>query len=333
MIVAVVSGGRSSEREISLISGAAVADGIQRAGHELREIEIDAEGRWFHQESEIELRLGHGLLDADVAFPVLHGPFGEDGTIQGLFEMLDIAYVGSGVRASAVCIDKLALKQLFDHLEIPQVDFVALTGSSYEANRADFTAQIEALGYPLFVKPARLGSSVGIVRVAEASELSAALEQAFLHDPRVIVEAACGGIEVECSVLGSAEQAQVSVAGEIVVLRSASPGGWYDYEAKYSRGGMELVVPARISETAAARVGELALRAFSEADCSGLARADFFVDGEEVLLNELNTMPGFTTTSVYARLWQESGIEYPELCGRLLEIALARYREQSGYRF
>jgi D-alanine-D-alanine ligase len=247
--------------------------------------------------------------------------------------MLDIAYVGSGVRASAVCIDKLALKQLLDHLGIAQVDFVALTRSSYETNRAALDAQIEALGLPLFVKPARLGSSVGIVRVAEAGELNAALEQAFLYDPRVIVEAACGGIEVECSVLGSAEQAQVSVAGEIVVLRSASPGGWYDYEAKYTPGGMELVVPARISETAAARVRELALRAFSEAECSGLARADFFVDGEEVLLNELNTMPGFTTTSVYARLWQESGIEYPELCGRLLEIALARYREQAGYRF
>ena len=333
MIVAVISGGRSSEREVSLISGAAVADGVRRAGHELREIEIDAEGRWFCGANELELRPGHGLLDADVAFPVLHGPFGEDGTIQGLLEMLDIAYVGSGVRASAVCIDKLALKQLFEHLEIAQVNFVALTRASYETNRAAFDAQIEALGLPLFVKPARLGSSVGIVRVAEAGELSAALEQAFLYDPRVIVEAACSGIEVECSVLGSAEQAQVSVAGEIVVLQSASPGGWYDYEAKYTPGGMELVVPARISETAAARVRELALRAFSEADCSGLARADFFVDGEEVLLNELNTMPGFTTTSVYARLWQESGIEYPELCGRLLEIALARYREQAGYRF
>jgi D-alanine-D-alanine ligase len=333
MIVAVISGGRSSEREISLVSGAAVADGVRRAGHELREIEIDAEGRWFCESNEIELRPGHGLLDADVAFPVLHGPFGEDGTIQGLLEMLDIAYVGSGVRASAVCIDKLALKQLLDHLGIAQVDFVALTRSGYEANRAAVDAQIAALGLPLFVKPARLGSSVGIVRVAETSELAAALEQAFLYDPRVIVEAACGGIEVECSVLGSAEQAQVSVAGEIVVLRSASPVGWYDYEAKYTPGGMELVVPARISQSAAARVAELALRAFSEADCSGLARADFFVDGEDVLLNELNTMPGFTATSVYAQLWQESGIEYPELCGRLLEIALARYREQSGYRF
>ncbi len=169
MIVAVISGGRSSEREVSLISGAAVADGVRRAGHELREIEIDAEGRWFCGANELELRPGHGLLDADVAFPVLHGPFGEDGTIQGLLEMLDIAYVGSGVRASAVCIDKLALKQLFEHLEIAQVNFVALTRASYETNRAAFDAQIEALGLPLFVKPARLGSSVGIVRVAEAT--------------------------------------------------------------------------------------------------------------------------------------------------------------------
>jgi len=296
-------------------------------------IEIDDQGRWFSGGVEIELRPGHGLLGAAVAFPVLHGPFGEDGTIQGLFEMLDIAYVGSGVRASAVCIDKLALKQLLGHLGIAHVPFVSLTRASYEADRDSLDAQIEQLGLPLFVKPARLGSSVGIVRVAEAGELAAALAQAFLYDPRVVVEAASAGIEVECSVLGSAAQAQVSVAGEIVVLRSASPGGWYDYEAKYTPGGMELVVPARISESAAARVSELALKAFSEADCSGLARADFFVDGEEVLLNELNTMPGFTATSVYARLWQESGLEYPELCGRLLEIALARHREQGDYRF
>ena len=333
MIVAVVSGGRSSEREVSLLSGAAVSDGLQRAGHEVLAIEIDDQGRWFSGGVEIELRPGHGLLGAAVAFPVLHGPFGEDGTIQGLFEMLDIAYVGSGVRASAVCIDKLALKQLLGHLGIAQVPFVSLTRASYEADRDSLDSQIEQLGLPLFVKPARLGSSVGIGRVAEAGELAAALAQAFLYDPRVVVEAASAGIEVECSVLGSAAQAQVSVAGEIVVLRSASPGGWYDYEAKYTPGGMELVVPARISESAAARVSELALKAFSEADCSGLARADFFVDGEEVLLNELNTMPGFTATSVYARLWQESGIEYPELCGRLLEIALARHREQGDYRF
>ena len=333
MIVAVISGGRSSEREVSLVSGQAVADGVARAGHEVRAVEIDAEGRWFYEGAEIELHPGHGLLDAEVAFPVLHGPFGEDGTVQGLLEMLDIAYVGSGVRASAVCIDKLALKQLLDHLGIAQVAFVAMTRASYEADREAINQQIEALGLPLFVKPARLGSSVGIARVAHASELEEALEQAFRYDPRVIVEAACGGIEVECSVLGSTEQAEVSVAGEIVVLRSGSPGRWYDYEAKYTPGGMELVVPARISDSAAARVRELALRAFSESDCSGLARADFFVDGEDVLLNELNTMPGFTSTSVYAQLWQESGIEYPELCGRLLEIAIARYREQSSYRF
>ena len=333
MIVAVLSGGRSSEREVSLASGGAVADGIESAGHEVRRIEIDGDGRWHHDGREIELHPAGGLLDADVAFPVLHGPFGEDGTIQGLFEMLDIAYVGSGVRASAVCIDKLAFKQLIGQTGIPQVPFVGLTRASYESDKERLTAQIEQLGLPVFVKPARLGSSVGIARVAEADQLEAALEQAFIYDPRVIVEAASGGIEVECSLLGTAEQADVSVAGEIVVLRSASPGGWYDYEAKYTPGGMELVVPARVSELASQRLRELAFKAFSECDCSGLARADFFVDGDEVLINELNTMPGFTTTSVYGRLWQESGLEYAALCQRLLDIAVERYRDQSGYRF
>ena len=333
MIVAVICGGRSSERDVSLASGAAVADGVESAGHEVRRIEIDSDGRWHHEGTEVELRPGSGLLGAEVAFPVLHGPFGEDGTVQGLLEMLDIAYVGSGVRASAVCIDKLAFKQLMGQAGIPQVPFVGLTRASYESEKEPLTAQIEQLGMPLFVKPARLGSSVGIVRVAQADELAEALEQAFIYDPRVIVEAASGGIEVECSLLGTAEQAEVSVAGEIVVLHSASPGGWYDYEAKYTPGGMELVVPARISELASQRIRELAIRAFSDSDCSGLARADFFVDGDDVLLNELNTMPGFTTTSVYGRLWQESGIEYPQLCQRLLDIAIERYREQSGYRF
>ncbi len=333
MIVAVISGGRSSERDVSLVSGVAVADGVERAGHQVLKIEIDAAGRWLHDDAELPLHPGHGLLGADVVFPVLHGPFGEDGTIQGLLEMLDVAYVGSGVRASAVCIDKLAFKELIAQRGIAQVPFVGLDRAQYDADAANFAADLTALGLPLFVKPARLGSSVGIVRVGAADELDAALAQAFQFDPRVIVEAASGGLEVECSVLGSSASPQISVAGEIVVLRSGSPGGWYDYEAKYTAGGMELVVPARISEQATAELTELAKQAFSAADCSGLARADFFVDGEKVLLSELNTMPGFTPTSVYTSLWQQSGIEYPELCGRLLEIALARHREQSSYRF
>ncbi|MSX02865.1 MAG: D-alanine--D-alanine ligase [Actinobacteria bacterium] len=333
MIVAVISGGRSSEHDVSVLSGEAVAAGVEAAGHEVRRIEIDREGHWSHNGSELQLRPGHGLLDVDVAFPVLHGPFGEDGTVQGLLELLDVAYVGSGVLGSAVCIDKVAFKQLIGQHAIAQVPFVAVTKAAFAADSTAQLAAIEALGMPIFVKPARLGSSVGIVRVADAAGLPQALEEAFRYDPRVIVEAAAEGIEVECSVLGDESHAEVSVAGEIVVLRSASPGGWYDYEAKYTPGGMDLVVPARISESALAKLRELALRAFEQAGCSGLARADFFVNGEQVLLNELNTMPGFTSTSVYARLWQESGLEYPELCERLLQIALRRRSEQSDYRF
>jgi len=180
------------------------------------------------------------------------------------------------------------------------------------------------------VKPARLGSSVGIVRVGETRELEGALQTAFAHDPRVIVEASATGLEVECSVLGHTTTPEASQPGEIVLRKGE---GWYDYEAKYAEGGMELVVPARISDTARERLRELAVTAFRLAGCSGLARADFFVDGDEVLLNELNTMPGFTATSVYAKLWAASGLPYEELVERLCTLALERHARERSYRF
>jgi len=250
-------------------------------------------------------------------FPVLHGPFGEDGTVQGLLELLDVPYVGSGVLASAACMDKVVFKELMERAGLPQVRYAAVDDARWREARAEVEVQVAALGLPVFVKPARLGSSVGIVRVAAAGEL----------------EAAAPGLEVECSVLGHTTSARASRAGEIVVLRSASPGGWYDYEAKYTPGGMELVVPARISDAATAQVRALAVEAFRHGGCSGLARADFFVDGEEVLLNELNTMPGFTQTSVYGKLWAASGVPYPELCDRLVTIARERHAQERRYRF
>lgn len=332
MRVAVLAGGRSSEHEVSLASAAAVREGLLRAGHEVLWVELDRDGAWRHDGAELALHPGRGLLGADVAFPALHGPFGEDGTVQGLLELLDVAYVGSGVLASAACMDKVVFKDLMALAGLPQVAYAGLEDASWRADRERERARAAALGFPQFVKPARLGSSVGIVRVAEPAELDAALEQAFRHDPRVIAEASAPGLEIECSVLGHTQGAQASEPGEIVVLRSASPGGWYDYEAKYTPGGMELVVPARISAGARERVRELALRAFAQAGCSGLARADFFVDGEEVLLNELNTMPGFTETSVYAKLWEASGVPYPELCDRLVRIAAERHAAERRYR-
>jgi D-alanine-D-alanine ligase len=323
--IAVLAGGRSSEHEVSRDSAASVRDGLTAAGHDVLWVDLARDGTWSCDGEEVELRAGRGLLGADAVFPALHGPFGEDGTVQGLLELLDVPYVGSGVLASALCMDKILFKEVMARAGLPQVRHWAI----------DASARIELgdapLTYPCFVKPARLGSSVGIARVDRPGELEAAIEAAAAHDPRVIVEAGAPGIEVECSVLGPADAPQASHPGEI--LLAGGEDGWYDYAAKYTPGGMELVVPARISEAARERVRELALTAFRLAGCSGLARADFFVDGEDVLVNELNTMPGFTQTSVFGKLWDLSGVPYPELCDRLVRIAVERFEREGAYRY
>jgi D-alanine-D-alanine ligase len=319
--VAVLGGGRSSEHDVSLVSAATVAAGLREGGHEVLGVTLERDGTWWHDGEELALRPGRGLLDADVVFPVLHGPFGEDGTVQGLLELLDVPYVGSGVMASAVCMDKVVFKELMAQAGIPQVGYELV-----EAGRP--RPALEHLGYPQWVKPARLGSSVGIVRVARAEEIDAALDEAFSHDDRVIVEASATGLEIESSVLGDTHDARVSQPGEIVLLKD----GWYDYEAKYTEGGMRLQFPARISNSAIALLRETASRAFAAAGCSGLARADFFVDGETVLLNELNTLPGQTPTSVYGVLWEKSGLPYVELVDELCRIAVARFERERALR-
>jgi D-alanine-D-alanine ligase len=320
MIVAVLSGGRSSEHEVSLASGAAVRGGLAEAGHEILDVRIARDGTWSLDGAPVVLEPGRGLLGAGCAFPVLHGPFGEDGTVQGLLECLDVPYVGAGVLAAALCMDKVLFKELMARAGIPQVRYAAVRDG-------DGRPPLDALGLPVFVKPARLGSSVGIAKVGEPGELEGALRTAFGHDPLVIVEAMAGGLEVECSVLGDTDPV-ASEPGEITYQSD-----WYDYEAKYTPGGMELVVPARISDPARARVQALAVETFVRVGCSGLARVDFFVDGDEVLVNELNTMPGFTPTSVYAKLWQASGLPYPELVDRLCELAVGRFRRERAYRY
>ncbi|HEX8752685.1 MAG TPA: D-alanine--D-alanine ligase family protein [Solirubrobacterales bacterium] len=321
MRVAVLSGGRSSEHDVSLRSGASVARGLREAGHEVVEVTIGRNGQWSHAGGVVSLTPGGGLLDADAAFPALHGPFGEDGSVQGLLEWLDVPYVGSDVLSSAVCMDKLTLKRLFAAHGVPQVEFTAVEDN-------DWWGRCEALGLPLWVKPSRLGSSVGITRVADLADLDAAVELALRHDPRVIVEASADGREVECSVLGN-EQPEASPPGEILAHAE-----WYDFEAKYTAGGMELRVPAPIGEATTTRVRELAVEVFKLAGCSGLARCDFFVGpGEEVLVNEINTMPGFTETSVYAKLWESGGLAYPELCDRLVTLALERHERSRMFEF
>ncbi|HEX6602273.1 MAG TPA: D-alanine--D-alanine ligase family protein [Solirubrobacterales bacterium] len=321
MRVVVLSGGRSSEHEVSLRSGAAVARGLGEAGHDVVEVTISRDGRWSAAAGSVELVPGGGLLGADAVFPALHGPFGEDGSIQGLLEWLDVPYVGSDVLASATCMDKLTLKRLFAARGVPQVEFTAVEGS-------DWWGACEQMGLPLWVKPSRLGSSVGITRVERLDELDAAVELALRHDPRVIVEASAAGREVECSVLGNADP-QASLPGEIVANAS-----WYDFEAKYTEGGMELRVPAPIGDETVAAVRELAVAVFQLAGCSGLARCDFFVEPDgAVLVNEINTMPGFTDTSVYAKLFEATGIEYPELCDRLVQLAVERHQQTRVYEF
>jgi D-alanine-D-alanine ligase len=323
--VAVVCGGRSSEHDVSLSSGASVREGVAAAGHEVVDVRIARSGAWQHDGTALSLQPGQGLLGVDAVFPVLHGPFGEDGTVQGLLELLDVPYVGAGVLASSLCMDKVVFKEVLAAAGVPQVGYAAVREPEWQTDPSGVRERLDALGLPLFVKPARLGSSVGIVKVTEAEEIDGALETAFGHDGLVIVEAFSDGMEVECSVLGLAEP-EASLPGEIV-LKGAD---WYDYAAKYEPGGMELVVPARISDAAAEEVRRLARDTFVRVGCAGLARVDFFVEGERVLVNELNTLPGFTATSVYPKLWEATGVAFPELCDRLLATALERFRAERG---
>ena len=329
MRVAVLAGGRSSEHEVSLRSAAFVCEGVAAAGHDVLAVTVERSGAWTHDGKELGLRPGAGLLGADAVFPVLHGPFGEDGTVQGLLELLDVPYVGAGVLASALCMDKVVFKDVLAAAGVPQVAYAAVPEARWRAEPAAVRAELAVLGTPVFVKPARLGSSVGIAKVWAEVELAPALESAFGHDPLVIVEAFSAGMEVECSVMGN-ERPQASVPGEIVVLK----GDWYDYEAKYSDGGMELQVPARLPDAVREEVRRLAVDTFLRVGCTGLARVDFFVEDGRVLVNELNTMPGFTATGAFPKLWEAAGVPAPELCDRLLGFALERRRvEREGHRW
>jgi D-alanine-D-alanine ligase len=317
--VAVLAGGRSSEHEVSLASAEAVRQGLAEAGHEPVDVRISREGRWTCNGQDLELIPSTGLLEADAVFPALHGPFGEDGTVQGLLELLDVPYVGAGVLASSLAMDKALFKDLMAAHDVPQVEYAVVRDG-----------ERPRLGFPLpvFVKPARLGSSVGISKATSSHELQESLRAAFEHDPLVVVERMATGLEVECSVLGN-RSPEASMPGEIVV----KTGDWYDYRSKYTDGAMELVVPARVPDEVREEVRRLAVRTFELVGCSGMARVDFFVGEDGVLVNELNTIPGFTATSVYAKLFEASGLPYPQLLDRLVMLALERHEEERRYRF
>ncbi|MGH2933500.1 MAG: D-alanine--D-alanine ligase family protein [Gaiellaceae bacterium] len=339
--VALVAGGRSSEHEISLASARSVLEALDPERYDVVGVSIGRDGRWALQSrdgsvlvaaTDTEVSRAETLpvpaetgtlaqLGAvDVVLPILHGPFGEDGTVQGLLELMDVPYVGAGVAASALAMDKDLFKKVMRDSGIPVARHHTIRlGDGVE----------NPLGYPVFVKPARLGSSVGISKVHDESELAAAVALARRHDEKVLVEEAVAGMEVECGVLGNRQPPPVaSLPGRIDTLAHE----WYDYASKYDEDGMELLVPPPgLSEETIKLLQRRAVDAFVASECEGLARVDFFVresDGE-VVLNELNTMPGFTATSVWARLFEASGLGYAEALDRLIELALERHERRS----
>ena len=328
--VAVLAGGRSSEHDISVASARSVLEALDPARYETTVVKIDRGGRWqLAAGSRAELPEASAetlpvvaesppaatLGQVDVVLPILHGPFGEDGTVQGLLELADVPYVGAGVAASALCMDKDLFKAVLRDRGIPVARNVTLR---------DGDAAEHPFEYPVFVKPARLGSSVGISKVDGPEELATAVALARRHDDKVLIEEGVPGVEVECGVLGNRDPL-ASVVVEIV-----AHADWYDFSSKYDAGGMDLVIPARIAPEADERVRQLAVESFVATECEGMARIDFFVrpDGE-VVVNEINTIPGFTSTSVYAKLFEAAGIPYADLLDRLIQLALERHERRS----
>lgn len=336
--IAVLVGGRSSEHEISCISARSIVEAM--GGHDVRVVGITRDGVWVGGSANLDdivvndAALPHiddsaalidiaVALDVDVVFPVLHGPWGEDGTVQGLLEMHGVPYVGSGVLASALAMDKGFMKAALRSAGLPVGDWTVITDRDWRERRDAALARVTSLGFPVFVKPARAGSSRGITKVYSADAVVAAVEEARRHDPRVIVEASIGDMrEIECAVLAGVDGIpEASRCAEIIV----GPGHeFYDFEAKYLDDSATLVVPADLDHDVEQRVRELALAAFEALDCAGLARVDVFVRNDEILINELNTMPGFTSISMFPRMWAASGVGYVELVNRLVADALQR---------
>jgi D-alanine-D-alanine ligase len=354
--VVVLAGGRSSEREISFASARSVAAALDPARYEVLPVAIGQDGAWQLLSGIAELgAAGAGssaqpaallpgtaalatqgaggvqaLAGVDVVFPVLHGPFGEDGTIQGMLETIGLPYVGSGVLGSSVSMDKDLCKNVLRGAGIAVAPSLTLRDGRDDPDDPALPGRVgQALGWPLFVKPASLGSSVGISRVVAGGELADALRLAFAHDEKVLVEMAIEGREIECGILGNAEPIASAIAE--IIPRAAD---WYDYAAKYELGGSEIVIPADLDPATTGRVRETALAAFRACECAGMARIDFFLrPSGELILNEINTIPGFTDTSVYARLVEAQGLPYAALLDRLVELALERHTRRSRYRY
>ncbi len=340
--VGVIFGGRSGEHEVSLASASSILDALDRERYEPIPIGITREGSWLLSGDPLQTLKksardrtspkGEGVAEAvrtlkalDVVFPALHGPYGEDGTLQGFLELLDIPYVGAGVLASALGMDKAAMKQVFLARGLPVVEHLVTFKREWEKDPEKLMARIEeTFGYPCFVKPANLGSSVGVSKVKDPQELSQALEIAGRYDRKLLIERALDCREIEVSVLGN-DDPQASLPGEIVPKKA-----WYDYEAKYREGMSDFLIPAPLPEEKVREFQRLAIEAFQAIDGAGMARVDFFLERgtERIVVNEINTIPGFTTTSVYPKLWAASGLSYPILLERLIDLALERHAEK-----
>lgn len=339
--IAVIFGGRSGEHEVSLRSARSVITALDAARYEVVPLAISKLGHWLTGAQAAQMLAdpagvavtsgslvpqGEALNQIDVVFPVLHGPLGEDGTVQGLLELADLPYVGCGVTASAIGMDKAACKAIFAAHGLPQVPYLVLKRNHWEADRAAVLAAIEKeLSYPLFVKPANMGSSVGISKATDRASLRQALNEAARYDRRLVVEQGIDAREIEVSVLGN-DQPLASLPGEIVPRRE-----FYDYAAKYISDDSELLIPAPLSPELTAEVQRLAVAAFLAIDGAGMARVDFLLDRQsgQLYVNEVNTIPGFTSISMYPKLWEASGLPFPQLLDRLIELALERHADRS----
>jgi D-alanine-D-alanine ligase len=341
MKLCLLYGGKSAEHEVSLQTAKSVIGALDKNSFDIYPIYITKQGRW-NQGPKIteevtdvaQLRFSNGdsadifpsalISGYDIVFPLLHGPNGEDGTVQGLLEILNVPYAGNGVLSSSASMDKVIMKNLFAHAGLNQVKYVSFIRSAWEAGRDAAYEEVEArLGYPCFVKPANLGSSVGISKCEDRNELAAAFEEAFRYDRKIIIEQGVKAREIEIGLLGN-DEVSCSVAGEIVPKKE-----FYDYEAKYQDDSTELVIPADISEEQYAELRDMAVAAYKAVDCSGLARVDFFLteDGR-LLINEVNTMPGFTPVSMFPLLWKHTGLSYPDLIKRLIRLGIERFEEK-----
>jgi D-alanine-D-alanine ligase len=303
-----------SEREVSLSTAAVVRAALIEAGHVVVPVSIERSGIWTSDDEQISVSPGGGLLGCDIAFPALRGPFGEDGTVQGMLELLDVPYVGAGVLASSLCMDRAAFKHTLAACGVPQVAYAVVPERRWRHSPDAVRAELERLGMPAFVEPARLGAAVGAVKLTDPERLDEALETAFSHGGVAVIEEHSGGIEVECGVIGLGEP-EMSVPGE-VELRA--------------RSGRTVTAPAALPAAVAAKVQGLACETFRRVGCAGLARVDFFVEGERVLVREVDTLPGFAPTSDFPQLWRASGVELPALCDRLLAFGLERYHTERG---